>query len=181
MPERIRLRMIELLPRLRRFALALTADRERADDLVQEACVRALANVDQWKPDTRLDSWMYRIVQNVWYDQRRTRKNRGIDVEINEIAELPGADGREVTESRLTLEQVSRKIAELPQDQQILMILVCIDGLSYREAAEALGVPIGTVMSRLARARGALTASLEIADHAEPSMKPRYGDARNNK
>lgn len=174
MPESIRLRMIELLPRLRRFAIAITGDRDRADDLVQETCARALASADQWRPDTRLDSWMYRIAQNLWYDQMRARKTRGESVDIDTVPSIAGEDGRDIAESRLLLEQLSSKIGELPKDQQLLIALVCVDGLSYKEAAVALDIPIGTVMSRLARARMALNAAMS----GVPSGK---GHARNNK
>jgi RNA polymerase sigma-70 factor, ECF subfamily len=150
------LKLIELLPRLRRFALSLTGDRDQADDLVQEACVRALTSASQWQPGTRLDSWMYRITQNVWFDRLRAKKVRGEVVDIDANTHLAGSDGRDIVENRLMLAEVSQKISELPQDQQILIGLVCIDGLSYKEAAEALQLPIGTVMSRLARARSSL-------------------------
>jgi len=148
--------MVELLPRLRRFAYALSGDMDRGDDLVQETCARALLRLDQWEPGTRLDSWMFRIAQNIWLDQRRSQKVRGEVVDIEEAYDLPGEDGRNVVEGRLTLNEVSKGIAQLSGDQQVLIALVCVDGLSYKEAADILDVPIGTVMSRLARARSAL-------------------------
>lgn len=151
-----RLRLVEVLPRLRRFALSLTGTLDQADDLVQEACVRALANASQWQPGTRLDSWMYRIIQNLWFDRLRSQKVRGEQVELSDAPELSGSDGRDVVESRSLLAAVGRRMSELPKEQQIVVGLVCIDGLSYKEAAEALGLPIGTVMSRLARARASL-------------------------
>lgn len=167
MSEDIRLRMVELLPRLRRFGYVLSGDLDKADDLVQEACVRALANLDQWQPGTRLDSWMYRIVQNAWLDQMRAKKTRGEVIDITTYEHLAGTDGRDITEQRLTLAQVSAKISELPPDQQILVALVCVDGLSYKEAAAALDVPIGTVMSRLARARSAIHQAMSSAPERE--------------
>jgi RNA polymerase sigma-70 factor, ECF subfamily len=151
-----KVRLIELLPRLRRFALSLTGDQDRADDLVQEACVRALSNVTQWQAGTRLDSWMYKITQNLWFDRLRAAKVRGEVIDIEDYTHLVGSDGRDVTSSRQDLVAVSKRISELPQDQQLLIGLICIDGLSYKEAADALSVPIGTVMSRLARARASL-------------------------
>ena len=99
---------------------------------------------------------MYRIAQNVWFDNVRATKVRGEVVDVDTAHDLPGDDGRNVTESRLTLDIVSQAIDRLPADQQVLIALVCVDGLSYKEAAEILEVPIGTVMSRLARARRAL-------------------------
>lgn len=166
MTEDIRDRIVALLPRLRRFAYLLAKDQDRADDLVQEACIRALLHADRWEQGTRLDSWMYRITQNVWLDQMRANKVRGATVDVDEAQHLVGSDGRVVTESRLTLDQVSRHIAELADEQQILITLVCVDGLSYKETAATLGIPVGTVMSRLARARRALFDAV----HGEASM-----------
>ena len=163
-------RIVEMLPRLRRFAYALTGDLDRADDLVQEACVRALANAAQWQAGTRLDSWMYRIAQNCWFDQMRAKKVRGEVVDIETYTHLVGTDGRDVVEHRQSLAVVSAKLSQLPQDQQILVGLICIDGLSYKEAAEALNLPMGTVMSRLARARSALSQALNAtSEDTKPS------------
>jgi RNA polymerase sigma-70 factor, ECF subfamily len=151
-----RLQIVDFLPRLRRFSHALTGDPDKADDLVQETCARALARLDQWEAGTRLDSWMFRIAQNLWLDQRRAHKVRGDAVALDEAYDVPGDDGRDVAENRLTLCEVSQGISELPADQQVLIALVCVEGLSYKEASDVLEVPIGTVMSRLARARRAL-------------------------
>lgn len=160
-PVDVRCQIVDLLPRLRRFACALTGDMDRGDDLVQETCARALARLDQWQENTRLDSWMYRIAQNIWYDRIRALKLRGEVVEIDAAHDLPGDDGRDITESRITLSEVAGAIANLPPDQRIVVALVCVDGLSYKEAAEIVEVPIGTIMSWLARARVALGATLE--------------------
>ena len=156
MTEDIRPLIIEFLPRLRRFAYALTGNMDQGDDLVQETCVRALSRIEQWQPGTRLDSWMYRIAQNLWLDKVRSNKVRGHVVDIDSMPELTSHDGRAVTESRLTLQEVAAGMDRLPEEQRVLVTLVCIEGLSYKDAAETLGVPIGTVMSRLARARRAL-------------------------
>jgi RNA polymerase sigma-70 factor, ECF subfamily len=155
-----RSRLIDLIPRLRRFAAALTGDLDQADDLVQETCERALSRQDQWQEGTRLDSWMYRIAQNLWLDQMRAKKTRGTHVPL-EADDISGTDGRTVVENRLSLAAVSAAMAKLPEDQRLLVALVCIDGVSYKQAAEITGVPIGTVMSRLARARRQLHAALE--------------------
>ena len=158
--DEIQSRMIALLPRLRRFALALTGDRDKADDLVQDTCERALAHLDQWKPGTILDSWMYRIAQNIWVDHHRGRRAQGDQRQLDEAENVAGVDGRTVTESRLTLAAVNQGISRLPADQQVLVAMVCVEGISYKEAAAILGIPIGTVMSRLSRARQALYAAL---------------------
>ena len=141
-----------LVPRLRRFARALTASREEAEDLVQDALERALSRLDQWQPGTRLDSWMYRIIQNLRRSQVRSPalRKRG---EMPPDDQIAGVDGAGEAEGRLFLRDVRRAFGQLPADQRAVLTLVCVDGLAYREAAEVLDIPIGTVMSRLARAR----------------------------
>ena len=151
-------RIVELLPRLRRFAYALSGDPDKGDDLVQEACARAFAHLDQWQPGTRLDSWMYKIIHNIWLDQKRASKVRGIAVDLDSGPELAGEDGRDVMNSRLTLRRVLAALSSLPQEQQALITLVSFEGLSYQEAAAILGIPVGTATSRLVRGRHALYA-----------------------
>jgi RNA polymerase sigma-70 factor (ECF subfamily) len=104
---------------------------------------------------------MYRIAQNIWLDRMRANKVRGEVVDVEAVEELPGLDGREITESQLTLEEVDAALRRLPAEQRAVIALVCIEGVSYKEAAEISGVPIGTIMSRLARARQALHAILD--------------------
>lgn len=178
MNDDVRSRMIAFLPRLRRFAFALTGSLDQADDLVQDTCERALTRLAQWQPGTRLDSWMYRIAQNLWLDRGRARLARGQTEQIDVAIDIVGADGRAVTESRLTLAFVTERIGKLPPDQQVLIALVCVEGLSYRDAADVLELPIGTVMSRLARARQSLHAAMgEKPDHSksQPFVEPRRG------
>lgn len=160
MTDDIRPLMVKFLPRLRKFAYALSGNADQGDDLVQETCMRALARADQWQPGTRLDSWMYRIAQNLWLDRMRAAKVRGTVIDVDSLADLSGSDGRQVTESRLALAEVQRGIACLSPEQQVLIALVCVDGLSYKEAADVLELPLGTVMSRLSRARRNLHAGL---------------------
>lgn len=159
--------MIAFLPRLRRFTHALTADATHGDDLAQDTCVRALQSLHLWEPGSRLDSWMYRIAKNLWIDRMRTQKFRGVHASIDDIelgSEPMGVDGRAVTESSLTLAEVMRAIGSLPEDQRALVALVCVNGASYKEAADTLSIPMGTVMSRLARARKALFEALAEAE-----------------
>ena len=160
MTDDIRVRMVAVLPRLRRFAYALTGSTEQGDDLVQDACLRALSRVDLWQPGTRLDSWMYRIAQNIWLDRLRAAKVRGELMDIDAVEAMAGTDGRTVTESQLTLQAVAAAMGRLPAEQRAMVALVCIEGVSYKEAAEIAGVPVGTVMSRLARARRSINAIL---------------------
>jgi len=146
--------LVALLPRLRRFALTLTRQPSLADDLVQVACERALAHADQWSPGTRLDAWVFRILRNAWIDHVRHRRTDGLMDDVSDHEhELVDGDGEDRILNRLTLAEVQRAIAGLPDEQREVLVLVCVEDLAYREAAEVLGVPIGTVMSRLARAR----------------------------
>jgi RNA polymerase sigma-70 factor (ECF subfamily) len=159
--------MVAVLPRLRRFAYALTGSTEQGDDLVQDACLRALSRIDLWQPGTRLDSWMYRIAQNIWLDRLRANKVRGEVVDIDAMEGIPGPDGRVVVESELTLQAVVAAMGQLSAEQRAMVALVCIEGASYKEAAEIAGVPVGTVMSRLARARRTLNAVLNQPGRAQ--------------
>jgi RNA polymerase sigma-70 factor, ECF subfamily len=147
--------LIGLLPRLRAFALGLALDPAKADDLVQAGCEKALARRGQWQTGTRLDSWMFRILKNLWIDEVRSKGRRNeVDVEV--LAELPSTQWSASVESSITLEEVLKHLARLPVDMRTVLIAVCVEDLSYKEAADLLDVPVGTVMSRLARARLAL-------------------------
>lgn len=148
--------IVALLPRLRRFARALTRSVEEADDLVQDACERALARAHQFIPGSRLDSWLFRIVQNRWLDRCRERRTAGRPVAVEEAFDLAGSDGRASGEARLLMGRLVDALDTLSAEQRLVLVAVCVEGLSYREAAELLEVPIGTVMSRLARARARL-------------------------
>lgn len=161
--EDFRTRVTALLPQLRRFALAMTGAPHDADDLVQSAIERALSRAEQWRPDTRLDSWMYKIVQNLWIDQTRRRRTRGEAAPMDDALHIPGEDGRETAERRLMLQSARAAFAGLAPELRAAASLVILNGLSYREAAETLEVPIGTIMSRVSRARRSLETALGVA------------------
>ena len=152
--------LIAVLPRLRRFARGLSRSVTDADDLVQAACERALARRHQFQEGTRFDSWMFRIVQTIWIDQVRARDVRKENGDVAE--EHLGSDEpvRRV-EARLALDEVRRAVHRLSPDQRTALLLVTVEGLSYKEAAEVMQVPVGTIMSRLARARLALQLQLD--------------------
>lgn len=152
--------LIAALPRLRRFARGLTGSMVEADDLVQAACERALARRQQFQEGTRFDSWMFRIVQTIWIDQMRARTVRKEEAEGPEDR-LGSDEAVRRVEARLALGEVRRAVDRLPPDQRAALLLVTVEGLSYREAAEVVQVPVGTIMSRLARARIALQVELE--------------------
>ena len=144
-----------LLPRLWRFALRLTRDRHDAEDLVQRACACALERRQQLQPGSAALNWMFSILHSVWLNDVRARR-------IRSQTGLPWIEKREDTladssavdpELNVLHRQVIEAVGALPNAQRALLLLVAVEGLSYREAAEVLDIPIGTVMSRLARAR----------------------------
>ena len=149
--------LVALLPRLRRFARALARNVHDADDLVQLAVERALTRLDQWRPGTRLDSWMYGILRNAWIDETRSRRRRDKVLAPEELGEHVADSASEAHIQRLSIEAAMER---LPEEQRLVVALVLVEGLAYKEAAEVLDVPIGTVTSRLARGREALEAML---------------------
>ena len=159
----VRGQMIALLPRLRRFAIALTGSVTDADDLVQDTVERALKNLHLWETGTRLDSWMFRIARNRFIDGRRTaRRERMVLTDAPEEAAKAATDGEGAVLASLTLKDLSSAMKSLPLEQREAVALVLIDGASYREAADMLEIPIGTLTSRLARARDALAAAIGV-------------------
>jgi RNA polymerase sigma-70 factor (ECF subfamily) len=159
--ENIQARIIELLPRLRRFARNLTRNPHDADDVVQIAIERALTRLDQWHRDARLDSWLFRIVRNAWIDEIRSRARRDALFAPEEAGEAVGVAAMDREVDRLSVEAA---MAQLPEEQRLAVSLVLVEGLPYKEAALVLDVPIGTLTSRLARGREALQAMLLWAE-----------------
>lgn len=153
-----RTELVALLPRMRRFAAALAGSREGADDLLQSAVEQAIRCAETFETERPLDAWMFKIMQNTWLDSRRAEARWMAS--DGETVEPAYEDGRELVEAREDLRLASTVFAKLPADQRAVLTLVVLDGLSYKAAAEALSVPIGTVMSRLGRARAAIAAGL---------------------
>lgn len=159
---RLHAEIVGLLPRLGRFAYVLSGARDEADDLVQAACLKALDRLHQYRPDTRMDRWMMRIVQTTWLDRGRARSRRRETGDEATLAALSdGGRGARAAEDALQLARVRAAMDALPEEQRAVLALVAVDGMSYREAAEALDVPVGTIMSRLARARARLAPLME--------------------
>ena len=152
--------LLALLPRLRRFARGLTHHPGDADDLCQAAIERALKSRDQWQEGTRLDSWMYRITRNIWIDNRRASARRGVHSVIDDGALQIADNNHARMEASLELNDVDKAMAQLPDEQREGVILVLVEGYAYKEAAEILEVPIGTLTSRLVRGRQALVREL---------------------
>lgn len=146
--------LVALLPRLRRYAYALTGSIEEGDDLVQSACARVLEKADQ-RGAAPFDRWVMRVTRNLWIDGHRARSRRA-EVPMAAAADHAGYDGERALAAATTLEQTRVVIAQLPVQQREVLALVAVEGYSYRDAAQLLDVPVGTVMSRLARARAAV-------------------------
>lgn len=155
--DQVRKDLIALLPRLRRFARTITRNVDDADDLVQLGLERALARLDQWRVDSRLDSWMFQILKNAWIDEVRSRTRRDRIFVAEEAGEHVGDVAHESQEHALS---VQAAMARLPQEQRLAVSLVLVEGLPYKEAAQVLGIPIGTLTSRLARGRESLQSLL---------------------
>jgi RNA polymerase sigma-70 factor (ECF subfamily) len=155
--EEIGERIVGLLPRLRRFARSLSRNQHDADDLVQSSVERAWKNSGQLRPGANLGSWMFGIMKNAWIDDRRARGRRG-EVPLPEDSGSHPAVS--TADADVNLWSVSEAMDKLPEDQRLAIALVLVEGMSYKEAAEVLEIPIGTLTSRLARGRMALAAAL---------------------
>lgn len=166
-PEQFKTELISLLPRLRRFALSLTRSGPDADDLLQEACSAALQKWQQYDPAQPFDRWMFRVVRNLWISEvrkRQVRQGQG-QVPAEEAVELRSEDAAVDVQ---TARQVKGQVANLDPELGQPLMLVCAEGYSYKEVSELLGIPIGTVMSRIHRARKLLISSLSEKEHAAP-------------
>ena len=163
-PDQFKSELINLLPRLRRFAVSLTRSGPDADDLLQEACMTALQKWQQYDPSQPLDRWMFRVTRNLWISEvrkRQTRQGTG-QIPAEQADELRTED---TAADLMTAQQVQGKVTELGSDLSQPLMLVCAEGYSYREVSELLGIPIGTVMSRIHRARKILAVGLSEGGH----------------
>jgi RNA polymerase sigma-70 factor (ECF subfamily) len=153
--------MVALQPRLRRFAYGLTGSMDDADELVQCTYERALQRLDQWQRGSRLDSWMFRILQSINFNLYRAARVRGEDKGVID----PDTQGSDLSmrklEAGMILERVRELLLRLPEEQRSALMLVAVEGFSYKEAASVLDVPVGTLTSRLARGRLALMAMMD--------------------
>lgn len=147
-----------MLPRLRRFATGLCGNPFDGDDLCQMSIERALANRSKWQDGTRLDSWMYRVMRNIWIDEGRATTRRRMTFVAEEAGMAIGAEGAQ--EAAVELSMVDRALQRLPEEQREAVLLVMVEGYAYKEAAEIIGCPVGTLNSRLLRGRDALLAAL---------------------
>lgn len=146
------------LARLWRYALTLSGARDVAEDLVQATCLRAIERAHQFESGSRLDRWLFAILRSIWFNEIRSRRIRAGEGTLD-ASEALAFDGAQAMETNISAGEVLRALGRLPQAQREAVLLVYAEGYSYREAAELFGVPIGTIMSRLAAARLALSAA----------------------
>lgn len=163
--EELRDGIIATLPRLRRFARSLTREPQDADDLVQITVERALGRADQFRMGSHLAGWLFGILRNAWIDECRSRQRREPSRMSEELAESVGDPA---ADSQAELVCVQDALLQLPEEQRLAVSLVLIEGFSYKEAAEIMSVPIGTLTSRLSRGREALQEMLSEAPEAQP-------------
>jgi RNA polymerase sigma-70 factor, ECF subfamily len=142
----------QIFPRLWRYCLSLTGARDRADDLAQSSCLRAIEKACLFQSGTRLDLWMFRLTHRVWLNEIRSdavRQHRTMLL----IDDLEIPDDKPSPESNLLAQELVKQVLNLPEAQRVAVMLAYVEGFSYRETSEILEIPIGTVMSRLAAAR----------------------------
>lgn len=156
-PADIGNQIVELLPRLRRFARSLSRNQHDADDLVQSVVERAWRHLDQLRPGASLGSWMFGIMKNAWIDDRRAKSRRGEVTLPEDSGEHPAVSPADANGD---LWSISEAMNKLPEEQRLAVALVLVEGMSYKEASELLEIPMGTLTSRLARGRVALAAAL---------------------
>ena len=155
--DAFRAELAALLPRLRRFGRVITRHVADADDLVQVAVEKALTHAGQWRPGSRMDSWMFGIMKNAWIDELRARRRRD---HVHAPEEAGATVGDSSAAARDIALSVEAAMEQLPEEQRMAIALVLVEGLSYKDAAAALDIPMGTLTSRVARGRETLQALL---------------------
>jgi len=157
----------EQIPRLRRYARALVGDRNRADDLVQDTLERAWSKQQQWRPDSDIRAWMFTIMHNHFVNQLRQNVSAGVHVPLDvETQEIPV---RATQDDELEVNDLMSAISRLPEEFREVVLLVGLEQMRYEEVAQVLGVPLGTVMSRLSRGREKLR--VLMAGTAAPTLR----------
>ncbi|MBI2306790.1 MAG: RNA polymerase sigma factor [Rhodocyclales bacterium] len=160
--------LVAHLPRLRRYARALTGDRHLADDLVQDTLERALARSSLWQRGSRLDSWLLTIMHNLFVNQVRAHARHATEA----LDELPAEPAQRAMQTdALEVRDLNGALLALPVEQRAVLLLVTLDERSYEETARILDIPVGTVMSRLSRARERLRQLLDGGVQAAPALK----------
>ena len=161
--------IVACIPSLRRYARGLVSDRDRADDLVQDTLERAWSRLSMWQKRGEVRAWMFGIMHNQFVDRLRAQRSRPEDSAGDDVPDVPQ---RPVQADALEVRDLDRLLQRLPPEHREVLLLVGVEELSYQEVAIAIGVPIGTVMSRLSRARARLRDEMQGRDvSAEPSSK----------
>ena len=155
------------VPALRRYARALTRNADRADDLVQDCLERAIRKRQLWAPTGPLQAWLFRILLNLYRNDTRSERRRGDHVPIDSLLVEPSVPAPQP--GRIALAEMARAVDLLPSEQREALLLIVLEGVSYEEGASILGIPIGTLMSRLSRARSALRTMTGSGD--EPKLR----------
>lgn len=163
--------LVDLLPRLRRFARSLSGSVDIAEDLLQTSLERAIRSASSYDTTRRLDSWLFKITQNAWFDMRKDLAKRR-HASLEDVA-APFEDARTSTEARDELRRTLAAFGQLPEEQRAVLALVVLEGFTYKDAAETLDIPVGTVMSRLARGRAAIAAVVRVESPTTEVREPR--------
>lgn len=175
--EALRQEIVGFLPRMRRFARSLAREPDRADDLVQAACQRALERLNQVREGTRLDSWLYRIIYTRWIDKLRRGKTRSANLVVLTREDLPAAGNAKTGNDLAMALDIKSALEKLPAEHHAAITLVSVEGYSYEEAASVLDIPVGTVASRVARARIMLGRLMAQGQEDSPrSSRPLTGE-----
>lgn len=152
-----------IYPRLWRYCLVQTGKRDRADDLAQNTCLRAMEKHESYQPGTHLDRWLFRMAHRLWLNEiRATAVRTGTGLVALEDTEI--SDGSATAEENIFVAEVFAKIGALPEGQRVVVLLAYVEGFTYQETADTLGIPIGTVMSRLASARKKIAGELSVVE-----------------
>lgn len=157
------------LPALRRFALTLTRDEDRAQDLVQDAVERCLRKAHLFD-GRNLRAWMFTVCRRVFLSEIRREKSRGPWVDLDELAQTQLSEPPR-QEEIMHFQAVAERFQQLPHNDKVVLSLIGIEGLKYEEAAELLDLPVGTVRSRLSRARSRLREMIENSEHNTTSLQ----------
>ena len=164
--EEIRDGIAAVYPRLWRYCLVQTGKRDRADDLAQNTCLRAMEKHESYQPGTHLDRWLFTMAHRLWLNEiRATAVRTGTGIVALEDTEI--ADGSATSEENIFVAEVFAKIGALPEGQRVVVLLAYVEGFTYQETADTLGIPIGTVMSRLASARKKIAGALSAVEAGE--------------
>lgn len=162
--------LIEMVPRLRRFAGVLVRSSSYSEDLLQSTLERALSRWHQWQPDSRLDNWMFTIMHSIWKNELRSRAIREGQGFVD-VDSLMTEENSSSNERTILLDQVFKQVSGLPEEQRKAILLVYTEGYAYQEASDILEIPVGTLMSRLARARASLAQSLSDVEMQKKQVR----------